>query len=256
MSEWSIGVMGDPHGHYSETLKLLKETGFINDRLQWTSGERTLICVGDYVDRGPEGLKVIDLLMKLQEEVGAERVQALLGNHDVLLLSAYHFKDEPSGGPGGTFYQDWLINGGVPEELDQLTSRQMGWLSKLPAMTVLGSRLIAHADSTLYLEYGKTLDEVNSAFREILSGRNSDQWDVLLERFSDRLAFYHHPHLLAGFLETFGGTQFIHGHTPIAYMDEQTQTAPYVYAGGKAVNVDACAYNGNPLAMYPYKGKP
>ncbi len=73
--------------------------------------------------------------MHLQGE--AERaggwVEALIGNHDLLLLAAHRFGDEPSNGPGKTFVGDWLANGGVDADLAELTDAHVAWLSARPA---------------------------------------------------------------------------------------------------------------------------
>ena len=60
-----------------------------------------------FFDRGPDGLRCLELVMRLQREAEAagDRVEALIGNHDLLLLSAHHFGERASGGPGGTFLE-------------------------------------------------------------------------------------------------------------------------------------------------------
>lgn len=247
-----LGIMGDPHGDYDKTKSLLQATGYIDADDHWVGGGRKLVCVGDFVDRSPKGLETINLFMNLQFEAGTDRVTTLLGNHDVLILSAYYLGHEKSGGPGGTFYDDWVMNGGRPEELEGLTKEHIEWLSELPAMMRMDDLLITHADSMLYLDYGKTIDEVNDTFRKLLKSPSAAEWDLLLEQFSDRLAFYKNPALAEEFLSIYGGSTIVHGHTPLAYMDVEDPTQAYHYADGKCINVDACAYKGNSLIMKQY----
>jgi hypothetical protein len=51
------------------------------------------------------------------------------------------------------------------------------------------------------------------------------------------------------FLATFGGRQFIHGHTPVSKMTGQqpeTVTKAFVYADGLCIDVDHGLYTGGP----------
>ena len=101
--------IGDIHGQCDKLERLLRDHHLINSQLQWIGGETTLWFMGDYVERGPDGIGVIDIIMKLQVEahmVGGS-VDALLGNHDILLLGAHRFGIQPTTGPGGTCITDW-----------------------------------------------------------------------------------------------------------------------------------------------------
>jgi len=66
-----VVAIGDVHGCASELLTLL-------ERLDVTS-DTTLVFVGDYIDRGPHGRQVIDLLLETSERC---QVVALMGNHE------------------------------------------------------------------------------------------------------------------------------------------------------------------------------
>ena len=59
-----------------------------------------LWLVGDLVDRGPDGVGVIELVRRLQREGD---VHCLLGNHELLLLAARRFPDVDAGDPGARF---------------------------------------------------------------------------------------------------------------------------------------------------------
>ena len=65
-------VMGDVHGHYDELLALLCN-GVDGHKLidadnHWIGEDATLCFVGDYFDRGPDGLGVVNLIMQLEQE--------------------------------------------------------------------------------------------------------------------------------------------------------------------------------------------
>lgn len=245
-------VIGDIHGQIDKTTAVLREAGLIDAGGRWAGDKATLWFMGDYFDRGPDGIAAIDLVRRLQGEAATAggRIGALLGNHDVLILAAQRFGDAPSGGPGGTFLSSWRANGGEESDLARLDDDRLAWLRALPAMALDGDWLLAHADATFYQVYGRAIGAVNRAIRRILHDDNAADWDLLLDYFSQRRAFQdadRGPARVGRFLALYGGRRFVHGHTPIGKLNGQKPpavTAPYTYAGGLAVDVDAGMYLG------------
>ncbi len=84
-----VVVVGDVHGAYDPLVELLVHSGIIDDHLTWRGGRTHLVSLGDLLDRGPGGRKVMDLLRRLQPEASAAggRVHVLLGNHEVMNLT-------------------------------------------------------------------------------------------------------------------------------------------------------------------------
>lgn len=77
-SEMKRYVIGDVHGCYDELHELMNR---IHDH---ANGEKIkVIFVGDYVDRGPDSKKVVDLIMYL---TSMHDHVALMGNHEDMLL--------------------------------------------------------------------------------------------------------------------------------------------------------------------------
>jgi hypothetical protein len=247
-------VMGDIHGQYEKMVARLREAGLIDGANHWAGGNQTLWFMGDYFDRGPDGIAAVDLVRALQAEAAAAggRVGALIGNHDVLILAARRFGERPSGGPGGTFLSSWRANGGEEADLARMTDDHVAWLASLPAMALAGGYLLAHADATFYQVYGRTVAEVNRRFQAILCSADDRAWDSLLDYFSQRRAFQDNdlgPARVRRFLGLYGGRQLVHGHTPITKFTgrkAETITGPYIYAGGLAIDVDAGMYLGSP----------
>ena len=245
-------VIGDVHGQYDKMVAALRAAGLIDDANHWRGGPAVLWFMGDYFDRGPDGVAAIDLIMTLQPEAAAAggRVGALLGNHDVLILAAQRFGPRPSGGPGGTFLAAWRQNGGEEADLAQLTPQRTDWLRSLPALALDGGRLLTHADATFYQVYGRSVSAVNRRIRDILHSHDDRAWDQLLDYFSQRRAFQDRdlgPARVGRVLALYGGRQLVHGHTSIAKLagcrpDEVG--GPLVYAGGLAIDVDAGMYLG------------
>jgi hypothetical protein len=247
-------VIGDIHGQLEKLAVLLRDAGLIGRDWAWRGGENTLWLLGDFVDRGPDGLAVIELAMRLQREaaLAGGRVGALFGNHDGLLLSAYRFRDRPNANPAGTFLAAWQRNGGEPCDLDRLTPEHVAWLSALPAMARQGDHLLIHADALLYARYGRSIDEVNRAFAAILQTEDPIRWDLLLEGFSEHRAFIDGVRGAAraeAILQRFGGRQIVHGHSPISStlrIPAVEVREPLIYAGGLCVNVDGGMCQGGP----------
>jgi hypothetical protein len=248
-----LWVVGDPQGNLAPVTRVLRSNGIVDASGTWSAGTATLVVVGDLVDRGPEGLGVIDFLRRLQAlapQAGG-RVVVLLGNHDILLLAARRF----GGRFGGRFRADWLESGGVPRDLEGLRDDHVAWLTNLPAMAVEQSTLLMHADAMFYLDYGTSVRDVNAAFRRVLVSNAADAWERLLDRFSEHRAFVDPfgEANLERYLYAFGTVRVIHGHTPVPRMMQiapETANAAYVYRGGRCVNVDPGIYLGGPGFAY------
>ena len=89
-----LWVIGDIHGAYDKLRAILLRAGLIDFDGSWTAGDAHVVFLGDYVDRGPNGVGVIRLIRSLEvqaQEVGGQ-VTALLGNHEVMFLAALVFR--------------------------------------------------------------------------------------------------------------------------------------------------------------------
>jgi hypothetical protein len=81
-----IVAFADVHGAYTELTSLLQSVGIVDTDLRWTGGRTHLVSLGDLLDRGDESRKVMDLLMRLQQEAAAAggRVHVVVGNHEAM----------------------------------------------------------------------------------------------------------------------------------------------------------------------------
>lgn len=261
-----VYAIGDIHGYYARMVELLRDDAqVIGSDLRWTGGDATVCLVGDYFDRGPDGIGVIDLLMRLQPQAEAAggRVVTLLGNHDAWIQAAYHFGQNAKNRLQKQFLLSWLRYGGVMSDYERLTPAHIDWLSRLPAMALIDNHLFMHCDSTFYAHYGDSIDEVNQAIREVLTGRDEEDWDALMVDYTDRYAFSEYDWRgvkrensgvqALRFMTLFGGKKIIHGHTPISRFTEQdseTIRAPYIYAEGLCIDIDGGIYKGGPGFVY------
>jgi calcineurin-like phosphoesterase family protein len=252
-------IIGDIHGHRERMVALLTDAGLVDSNLKWVGGASTLWHIGDFFDRGPDAVGAVDLFMRWQREaaVAGGHVRSLLGNHDALILSAYRFGEQKAGGPGGTFMDDWIANGGREMDLRRLGDEHIQWLTALPAMAEIDDTLLMHADSMLYTHYGSKVEDINGHIRRILRGSSTSEWDRLLEKFNEHGLFYQMDRAaLRDFLHHFGVRRVIHGHTPISKMTGLSPTEvkeALVYAEGRCINVDGGIYRGGPGFVYQLK---
>ncbi len=84
-----IVAIPDIHGAYPEFVALLKETGLVDEQLNWSGGNTHLVSLGDLLDRGPESRNTMDLLMRLEQQAPEQggRVLVVLGNHELMNLT-------------------------------------------------------------------------------------------------------------------------------------------------------------------------
>jgi hypothetical protein len=84
-----IVAVGDLHGDYEAWFAIAQAAGLVDAKGRWTGGETALVQLGDVVDRGPDSLKIIRHLMKLQREAPKKdgRVVALVGNHEAMMMT-------------------------------------------------------------------------------------------------------------------------------------------------------------------------
>ena len=119
------------------------------------------------------------------------------------------------------------------------------------------AKLLVHGDTLLYLQYGRSVAEVNRAIANLLGTRDTSAWARLLDEFSEHRAFADvqvGPAHAVAFLDVFGGRQIIHGHTPISKLTGQPPEAvrePLVYARELCIDVDSGMYLGGPGFDYP-----
>jgi len=84
-----IVVIGDLHGAYENFVKILKQTGLVDELLQWKGGKTHLVQMGDILDRGDRARDIFDLLIRLEESAknAGGFVHILIGNHEEMNLA-------------------------------------------------------------------------------------------------------------------------------------------------------------------------
>lgn len=196
-----VVAISDVHGAYDGMLRTLQSAGVIDAEQSWAAGDTHLVITGDMVDRGADSRKVMDLVMKLEQQAAQSggAVHLLLGNHEVMNLVgdlryvargeyAAFAEEEDAGERARWFEQFRAANTGVANE-ETLRSdfdnkappgffahrrafRPDGhygrWLLQKPLVLVIGDTAFVHGGlSPLIAELG--LDGVNTRLRSELN---------------------------------------------------------------------------------------
>lgn len=245
----ALWVVGDVHGAFDKLRALLILAGLTDRNGNWTGQDAHLVFLGDYLDRGPDGIGVIRLIQQLEEQAAQAggQVTALIGNHEVMFLAAQRFRMlDPTDRLG--FYEYWAGNGGQSEDMQRLQPADIRWLSERPALALIEDWLMVHADSLFYTQLGATLGEVNAEVRELLRSTEANEWGGFANAFVDRLNYAEENGavLAQRMLSRYGGKRLVHGHSPVHLLRGENRqniqgevTAPIEYAGGLCVDVDS-----------------
>jgi serine/threonine protein phosphatase 1 len=171
----AVYAIGDIHGCLAQLRGLHQK--ILNDAEHFY-GEKLIVCLGDYVDRGPDSAGVIDFLLAPLPD-GISRV-CLAGNHESMLLD--HVQNPKSA-------EGWLGLGGAETLLSyninprryaaasaaerhamlasHIPPAHLSFLQNLPIMTTLPGVVLVHAG----LRHGVAVDQQND--HDLLWIRNS-----------------------------------------------------------------------------------
>jgi len=252
-------VVSDAHGHVEHLAAALRHAKLLDSDRRWCGGQSRLTVLGDYFDRGPDGIAVVDLVRQLQDEAGTAggRVDALVGNHEILALGMSRFGDrrvlsDPWGLP--SFARSWALNGGQVRDQLRLTDEHIAWLRGLDSVVLAGSDLLLHADTNEYLRWGDTSEQINDAVREVMASDDLERWWDCWVRLTTRYAFagFDGEQVAAELLDRLGGKRIVHGHSIISTFtgrDSNEVTGPFSYAGGRVLAIDGGVYAGGPCLV-------
>lgn len=133
--------------------------------------EDQIILLGDYIDKGFDSAKVIELLLNLKQEYG-EQFICIKGNHEDALLKALKSEQD---------YRTWLLQGGVatiksyldnmnldsnPENLpfsrlsDIIPTTHIEFLNSLPSHIIIEDYILFHGGFDLIKSINDTSDYI------------------------------------------------------------------------------------------------
>ncbi len=81
-----IVAVGDLHGDFDATRRVLRLAGVIDEADHWAGGDLVFVQTGDVLDRGGGEQAILDLLERLADEAAAVggAIYVLNGNHEVM----------------------------------------------------------------------------------------------------------------------------------------------------------------------------
>ena len=88
-----IDFIGDIHGHADKLELLLLKLGYRINGGTYSHQDRKVLFVGDYIDRGPQIKKTLEIVKAM---VDSENAIALMGNHEYNAL-CFHFQETEGG---------------------------------------------------------------------------------------------------------------------------------------------------------------
>jgi len=211
-----IFAVGDIHGR-SDLLEALLDAAAREPR---RAARRTVVLLGDLVDRGADSLGAIELGLEAGRRAAADEAIALMGNHEAMMRMALDASTPASEALAAL--ETWMVNGGdqtlaeflrfsvFPADLEDLLADArrsapayvVDWLEALRSHWRSGGLLFVHA--------GVNPDVDLEAFL-------AAPWNAPLDELGgDRhWAWVRRPFLSAApGPQGYGGYFVVHGHTP------------------------------------------
>jgi len=188
-------AIGDVHGRADLVIEL-------DGLVEAECPGRTVVFLGDYVDRGEHSREVLELLMALSPD-SAPPVICLAGNHESMMLE---FLDQPE-----TAARRWLRNGGLQTLASFGAAPPAGGLDDPETLVVLRDRLAcAMGDEMIAWLRARPLMWHSGNVWAVHAGADPDL--PMAEQAPQTLLWGH-----AGFLrgQRSDGQWVVHGHTVV-----------------------------------------
>lgn len=218
-----IYVMSDLHGCYDKYLQMLKKIKF--------NSEDTLYVLGDSIDRGDDGIKI------LLDMMNRPNVVPMLGNHEYMAYSvlkkfnveitAYNYNSHLDA-EAIEMYENWMFNGGITTsqafaKLDKATRdnimEYLGEFELYEELEVNGNSFVLVHGGLVGFEEDKDLSEY-------------DIHDIIWGRCDYARQYYKDKYLVTG-------------HTPTYNIDENYRGK--IYRRNNHIAIDCGAIYGGTL---------
>jgi serine/threonine protein phosphatase 1 len=236
--EAEIFAVGDIHGRSDLLVALIDEAA----REPKLRDKRTIVFLGDFVDRGPDSLGAIDHAIGAKARVGADEAISLMGNHETMMRLA--LDPETPWDDAIDAFDTWLGNGGdrtvaefvkseqPPEYFDDLLTEARASLPPRIRAWLASSRASWRSGQVLFVHAGVNPEVELETFL-------AAPWNIPLATLDEdrHWAWVRRP-----FLEHrpgpngFGGFFVVHGHTP---NDARPKASHADQIAGYRLNLDA-----------------
>lgn len=165
-----VAAVSDIHGSVFHLKTLLKAAGIVDEDLNWTWDDGHLVVNGDTVDKAPGVIESLWLLRKLEHQAAAAGggVHVLLGNHEVMLLTASNTLSDKlyRGRKYRTLARELGVSYG---DLFGPHSDLGNWLGTRNTVVQINDVLFVHGGFSRYLlEHDLSLEKINQWGRELV----------------------------------------------------------------------------------------
>jgi len=136
-----LDIIGDIHGLFNEIEMFVKELGYkITDTSITHKEGRKLAFLGDFIDRGPDSIQVIEFIMKAVNSGH----YAIVGNHEAKLIKSYDMVKKGESIKGGHAGKITLVN--LMKRKEKSQDRIISFLKNLPFYYLYKNNILAHAN--------------------------------------------------------------------------------------------------------------
>lgn len=138
-------IIGDIHGHADALHRLLKKLGYNEKEGLYSHSHRQVVFLGDFIDRGDEQAKVIDIVKTM---VDNNTALAVMGNHEFNAI-CYHTNNPKTGKPlrensdknkeqHKAFLKEYVLG-------EERTNEVINWFKTLPLFIETDGFRVVHA---------------------------------------------------------------------------------------------------------------
>jgi len=252
-----VFAVSDIHGHPEKLQASLLAAGLTDAEGNWSGTDARLWVLGDFFDRGPDGIGALRYVRGLVDQAPDGAVNVLLGNHEILALGMRKFGDTfvpHEGITSRSFERSWALNGGQDRDQELFTDDDADWLLDQPLLGLDADHLLMHSDTAEYVEWGDTLEQINNRARTDLHTDDIVVWWEIWRRMTSRYAFRGDsgPEVARIMLQALGGRRIVHGHSIVAdmlHISPEFLTGPHLYADGLVLGIDGGAFDGGPCLV-------
>ena len=190
-------AIGDSHGHLNPLRVGLQKAGAIDGDNSWVGGELVVVITGDFLDRGPDEIQIMELFDKLQPEARAAggALHVLNGNHEIMNIQGSFWAVSPIGYKGfAIMFKDRLdiedpeVKKYPPAQRHRYAAFRPGGpyarkLARYPFFIIVGDTVFVHGGiSPDHVRYG--LEKLNREVVEWMAGKAETVDPKLLDRAS------------------------------------------------------------------------
>ncbi len=190
----AVYAVSDIHGHYDLFMKGLSEICFSEQDHLW--------CLGDAIDRGPDGIRILQEIMK------QPNIDLILGNHEFMMLNSVDPEGEAK--CTGTDSTLWLYPNGGEEAFAKY--KRLSYGDRIDLLSWLITKYVI---KTIEID-GRPICLTHSFYKETCENKSycdlsySDVWNVTWSSIWREDSYTHAMDIYSNY-----EYMFVSGHVPV-----------------------------------------